>query len=83
MKRFLLSIALAVTVSAQIIPGRYIVEFNTPPAAALMTPQTRLLPGNEPRVAARRAQIAAERGDLGTARSRAGRDHHASLRHAD
>ena len=61
MKRFLLFIALAVAVSAQIIPGRYIVEFNTPPAAALMTPQTRLLPGNEPRVAARRAQIAAER----------------------
>lgn len=66
MKRFLLFIALVLVVStqvvsAQVIPGRYIVEFNTPPAAALMTPRTRLTPGTDPQIAARKAQIAAER----------------------
>src|ERR1051325_3842342 len=65
--RFLAFLTLAVSVGfpamAQIIPGRYIVEYNTDPAAALLSTRTggaRLQPRNEPLMAARRAQIQAE-----------------------
>jgi hypothetical protein len=65
--RFLAFLILAVSsvfpAFGQVIPGRYIVEFNSEPAAALLTQRSaaaRLRPGNEPLAAARRAQIQAE-----------------------
>src|SRR5258708_7201327 len=61
MRRLFLFLAIAVAAAAQAIPGRYIVEFTTEPAAELMTAGGRVAPGNEPlAIALRRLQIATE-----------------------
>jgi len=60
MKRAILMLGAALTAGAQTIPGRYIVEFQTEPAARVSAAKKARFSAKDVDVAARRAQIQAE-----------------------
>src|SRR6266849_4035381 len=62
LKRILLLIASAVAIAAQPVPGRYIVELQTPPAASVSAAKGARYAVADVEVLIRRTQIQAEHG---------------------